>query len=72
MKAVILSSLLLILSACSTVDKTMEGWSSRNNSKREYEVKTSWIRQTTTKDNLGFRKINRMTPVIVGGVIDSR
>ena len=56
-----LSPLAFVLAGCSTFNSTMEGWSSRNN-KRTFEVKTAWVRSTTAEDNLGFRKINRMTP----------
>lgn len=69
MNSVLLVSLLLTLAGCATVDRTLEQWSSKNNLQREYEVKTAWIRQTTKKDNLGFRKINRMTPVLVEGLL---
>ncbi|MBV2169377.1 MAG: PQQ-binding-like beta-propeller repeat protein [Bdellovibrio sp.] len=69
MKSVLLGSLFLALTGCATINHTLEQWSSKNNSKREYEVKTAWIRQTTGKDNLGFRKINRMTPLLVGELI---
>lgn len=69
MKSILLGSLVLALAGCATVDRTLEQWSSKNNSKREYEVKTAWVRQTTVKDNLGFRKINRMTPLLVNDLI---
>ncbi|WII71055.1 PQQ-binding-like beta-propeller repeat protein [Bdellovibrio sp. 22V] len=69
MKSVLFASLLMFLAGCTTINSTLERWSDRNSSKREYEVKTAWIRQTTEKDNLGFRKINRMTPVLVGDLI---
>lgn len=69
MKSVLLGSLLFILAGCATVDRTLEQWSSKNSHKREYEVKTAWVRQTTQKDNLGFRKINRMTPILVGDLV---
>lgn len=69
MKNLLLGSLLLCLAGCTTLDRTLEQWSSKNNNKREYEVKTAWVRQTTEKDNLGFRKINRMTPVLAGDLV---
>ncbi|KYG61236.1 PQQ-binding-like beta-propeller repeat protein [Bdellovibrio bacteriovorus] len=69
MKNLLLGSLLLCLAGCTTMDRTLEQWSSKNNNKREYEVKTAWVRQTTEKDNLGFRKINRMTPVLAGDLV---
>ncbi|MGZ3770531.1 MAG: outer membrane protein assembly factor BamB family protein [Bdellovibrio sp.] len=69
MKFIVLVSLLLVQVGCTTVEGTLEQWRTKNSSKREYEVKTAWVRQTTVKDNLGFRKINRMTPVLVGDLI---
>lgn len=61
------------LTGCTTLvgsfDQTFEKWRSTNSSKREYKVKTAWVRQTTSQDNLGFRKINRMTPVLAGDLI---
>lgn len=69
MKIVLLGALLMTLAGCSTLNSGLEKWSSLNNSKREYEVKTAWVRRTTEKDNLGFRKINRMTPVLAGDLI---
>lgn len=69
MKVLLLCSLLIFLSACTTFNNTLERWSSLNESKRHYEVKTAWVRQTTLQDNLGFRKINRMTPLLVGDLV---
>lgn len=69
MKLILFVSLLLGLSACTTIEGSLEQWRSTNSNKREYEVKTAWVRQTTAKDNLGFRKINRMTPVLAGDLI---
>lgn len=77
MKFVLLGPFLLAslwtLTGCSsvhkTLDQTLEAWSSKNNSRREYQVKTAWIRQTTQEDNLGFRKINRMMPLMVGSLL---
>lgn len=63
-----LSPLAFVLAGCSTFSSTMESWSSRNN-KRTFEVKTAWVRSTTAEDNLGFRKINRMTPLLVGPLV---
>lgn len=59
-KFVFLLPLLTVLTACSTF-KAKES--------RVFEVKRAWVRQTTEKDNLGFRKINRMTPLIVGDLV---
>lgn len=69
-----LNSLLLFCSVlgsvgCTTLSSTMEKWSSLNNSKREYTVKAAWVRQTTEKENLEFRKINRMTPIVAEDLV---
>lgn len=69
MKFILFGSFLLALSGCSTIEGTLERWRSTNSNNREYEVKTAWVRQTTAKDNLAFRKTNRMTPVLVGDLI---
>lgn len=70
MKKVLLGSVLMLsLAGCTTLNTGLEKWSSLNSSKREYEVKTAWIRRTTEKENLGFRKINRMTPVLAGSLV---
>lgn len=69
MRLFIFVVLLISLSGCTTINSTLEKWRSANGSKREYGVKTAWVRQTTVKDNLGFRKINRMSPVLVGDLV---
>lgn len=69
MKILRLWPLAMLLMGCTTVHNTMDQWASLNNSKREFEVKTAWVRRATAGDNLGFRKINRMTPLIVGDLI---
>ncbi|WP_413581516.1 PQQ-binding-like beta-propeller repeat protein [Bdellovibrio sp. HCB288] len=73
MKFLYLGALALLMMGCTTldqsVDKTVDQWRALNSSKRTFEVKTAWVRQTTYKDNLGFRKINRMTPIMAGDLI---
>lgn len=69
MRIFIFVALLISLSGCATITSTVEKWRSANSSKREYGVKTAWVRQTTAQDNLGFRKINRMSPVLVGDLL---
>lgn len=68
MKFLILSAMCLFLFGCTTLDQKLESWTERNN-KREFQVRTAWVRRTTEKENLGFRKINRMTPVIAGDLV---
>lgn len=59
----------LSLMGCASLEKGLDAWSSKNSQHREYQVKPAWVRQTNVQDNLGFRKINRMTPVLVGDLI---
>jgi outer membrane protein assembly factor BamB len=73
MKFLIFGALALFMMGCTTINQstetTIDKWRALNNSKRTFEVKTAWVRQTTQKDNLGFRKINRMTPLLVGDLV---
>ncbi|MNS59041.1 Outer membrane protein assembly factor BamB precursor [compost metagenome] len=72
-----MSKFLLVLScfamtACSSFNSVNSKWDELNNrsgEKRVFVVNKVWVRQTTEKDNLGFRKINRMTPLIVGDLV---
>lgn len=66
MKGLALGVVLLVLSGCTTLEKTLDRWESQNSRHRVYQVKTAWIRETPDELNLGFRKINRMTPLLVG------
>ncbi|WP_413291500.1 PQQ-binding-like beta-propeller repeat protein [Bdellovibrio sp. HCB337] len=54
-----------LLTGCSTFENLL----SRTAEKREFQVREVWVRQGPQKDNLGFRKINRMTPLIVGDLL---
>nr|BFD66889.1 outer membrane protein assembly factor BamB [Bdellovibrio sp. HAGR004] len=69
MKIILLLSLFLSTLGCSTLNSGLDKWSSLNSNQREYQVKAAWVRRTTEKDNLGFRKINRMTPVLAGDLV---
>ncbi len=51
--------------SCSTLD----GFFSNSSEKRELQVRDVWVREGTVKDNLGFRKINRMTPLVLGDIL---
>lgn len=64
MKALI--SFLLLLSGFLVGCSTMENLFSKNSEKRELQVRDVWVREGTLKENLGFRKINRMSPLILG------
>lgn len=70
MKSLALGVVLLGLVGCTTMEKTLEKtlnkWESQNSRHRTYQVKAAWVRETPNEVNLGFRKINRMTPLLVG------
>lgn len=53
-------TLSLLLSGCTQFEK----WQSQYNTRRVFDSKEVWVKQTTDKDNLGFRKINRMKPLL--------
>lgn len=55
----------MLLSGCSTFDSL----ASRTSEKREFQVREVWVRQGPEKDNLAFRKISRMTPLIAGDLV---
>lgn len=58
-------AMLVLLSGCSSFESLM----SRTAEKRVFAVRDVWVRQAPEKDNLAFRKINRMTPVILGNLL---
>lgn len=56
----LLAILVLTLSGCSLLPE----WVSAGNQRRSFQVRNVWVRSTAEKQNLGFRKINRFTPVL--------
>lgn len=69
MNLLLVGLLSFLLSACVTSTGSFDQWNNKEAKKRTYEVKTAWVRQTTFKDNLGFRKSNRMTPILAGPLV---
>jgi outer membrane protein assembly factor BamB len=71
-KALVPLMFLVIFAGCtslnSLVSKKMTDWETKNN-RRVFEVKPAWVRSTNEKENLGFRKINRMSPVLAGDLV---
>jgi len=55
----------VLLSGCSSFETLM----SRTAEKRAFQARQVWVRQGPEKDNLAFRKINRMTPVVLGNLL---
>ncbi len=48
-----------VFTGCSTIQR----WQSSFGEKRTFQTRNVWVRSTTLKDNLAFRKINRMKPL---------
>ena len=67
----IVSNLLLIpivflVSGCSTLSANPEVTSLN---RKSFQLRTLWIKDTLQKENLGFRKVNRMTPLLLRNLI---
>ncbi|MBX2986505.1 MAG: PQQ-binding-like beta-propeller repeat protein [Bdellovibrionaceae bacterium] len=65
MKAGLMILALMGLSACATLEKWTEG----NREHREFQVDKAWVRFAPAEPNEGYRKIERMTPVMAGRVL---
>lgn len=48
------------LTGCATIQR----WQQNLGEKRHFQTREMWVRQTTEKDLLAFRKINRMKPIL--------
>lgn len=55
----LISALIWVNTGCSSLDKI----SAANAEHRQFQIRKLWVRQTTEKQNMAFRKINRMAPV---------
>lgn len=60
-----LIGMLALLSGCSSFETLMN----RTAEKREFQVREVWVRQAPQDENLAFRKINRMTPLVLGNLL---
>lgn len=65
MKLLALFLSVMFLAGCSS----LEEWFRHDADKREFQVREDWARRGPAFDNLGFRKVNRMTPVLLGKVL---
>ncbi len=59
----------VLLSGCASFNEKISELNSNTAEKRRFFVRTDWVRRVSEKDNLGFRKVNRMTPVVLGDLI---
>lgn len=55
--------LLVFVAGLSAGCSTFKSWLSQNQQRRTFQVRNVWTTQTTQAENLGFRKINRFTPL---------
>lgn len=55
------------LSGCSSLSEKMDSWNSGEH--RVFETRGLWVKRTTEQDNLGFRKINRMKPLLFKNLV---
>src|SRR5579872_7300961 len=53
------------LSGCASVSNVVD----TGNSKREFVIENSWVRSTLKKDFTGFRRMNRMSPLVLDDLI---
>lgn len=53
------------LTACSS----LESWRALNAEHRHFEVRKVWVRAANETPNVGYRKINRMTPILTGTML---
>lgn len=69
--SLVVLTMVLGLSACASGGLTskLASWNTHAKEKRQFQVRTLWVRRGTLEDNLGFRKINRMTPIIAGSLL---
>lgn len=60
---------LLLTGVCVSGCTTLDQIAARNAEHREFKVRKVWVRSDLETPNEGYRKINRMTPLIVGKTI---
>jgi len=54
-----------LLASCSSLEK----WVGEDRNHREFQLRNVWVQQGSEKDNLGFRKVNRMMPLLLGKIL---
>ncbi len=56
-----------LLPGCANL--SLEKWARANREHREFAVRKVWVRSALETPNTGYRKINRMKPIITGSVL---
>lgn len=57
----------LLLTSCSSLDKaktTFENWQAKLVERKTFQVRNAWVKSTLNEENLRFRKVNRMSPIL--------
>jgi len=69
-KYLLLPFVLFGLLGCTTIESHLNSWNGdAAGERRVFEVKPVWVHSTLEQQNLGFRKINRMTPLLAGDLV---
>lgn len=55
---------LMGLSGCSSLNTTLEKWTSENPPRRSFSTRAEWVTQGPHKTNMAFRKVNRFSPLM--------
>lgn len=62
-------TVVLFQSGCTSLKNLSESQLAQNREKREFRIRKLWIRDTLSQVNKGYRKINRMTPLIYKSLV---
>lgn len=57
-------TLSLGLGGCASLQSKIENELAQNQDKKTFQIRKLWVRDTLSSENLAFRKINRMTPIL--------
>lgn len=65
LKTILFGSLVFALTGCSTIERM----TTARTADREFRVRSAWIRTAPTEQAVGYRKINRATPLLAGDLL---
>ncbi len=58
-----------LASGCASLQQKWDDELSQNREKKEFQIRKVWVRDTLSHVNTGYRKINRMTPLIYKNLV---
>lgn len=64
MTVVLVFGFLFVFNGCSSFQEKIDEEFSEGRARREFQFRKLWVRDTLSNTNKGYRKINRMTPLI--------